>query len=380
MSDSAVALSDPRVFPTLAAASPEAAAIYAAAEASLGAGTAAEAAPHDRVIEPVLARHLDRDGTTLASLCAGAPSVPVARHVWRLLERLARETAGDAVSPVVFAIPVVVIAGREAGNADDRLSGVVDPQVLHAILDEHRALGGNRTFALANALVGTETIDIERMPQIRAWQRLAEPPIGAPMIEPLPIAIGSGREAVSLRFLIGSAIAGAGNDFLAELSVGAWGMPLTKALGRMLARPRVSVLALPRAPQRPLAAVQHGRAAHREVSAQIFVSNALRRIRVEAGEPCAVVSAHRAADASGGAELRVSLSAPFGPVAAEGFRCPLHALDRAADVVAMLVALLRDCRVLDVRVVSGVHPDRDDATGVRLFFKPDTIPDAAVVH
>ena len=43
----------------------------------------------------------------------------------------------------------------------------------------------------------------------------------------------------------------------------------------------------------------------------------------------------------------------------------------------MLLELLRDCRVVDVRVVPGVHADRDAATGVRLMFKPDTLPPEA---
>ena len=51
----------------------------------------------------------------------------------------------------------------------------------------------------------------------------------------------------------------------------------------------------------------------------------------------AVISAHRAPDAPGGGELRLSLSSPFEPKAAEGFRCPLFPLERAGDVVTMLV-------------------------------------------
>ena len=37
----------------------------------------------------------------------------------------------------------------------------------------------------------------------------------------------------------------------------------------------------------------------------------------------------------------------------------------------MLLDLLRDCRVTDVRILSGVHPDCDPQTGVMLLFKPD---------
>ncbi len=120
-----------------------------------------------------------------------------------------------------------------------------------------------------------------------------------------------------------------------------------------------------------------GRAAQREVAAQIFASNAIRKFRATVGEPTAVISAHRAPDAPGGGELRLSLSSPFEPRDAEGFRCPLYPLDRAGDVVTMLVDLLRDCRVTDIRTLAGVHADLVDGTGAPLLFKPDSIPAAA---
>jgi hypothetical protein len=100
----------------------------------------------------------------------------------------------------------------------------------------------------------------------------------------------------------------------------------------------------------------------------------LRELRASFGEPVAVLSAHRCADAPGGGELRLSLSSPLSPRDAQGFRCPLQPGERVGDAAAMLLDLLRDCRVDDVRVVSGVHADRDAVTGVRLLFKPDTMP------
>ena len=133
------------------------------------------------------------------------------------------------------------------------------------------------------------------------------------------------------------------------------------------------MLALPSAPARPLPAVAHGRSAQREVSAQLFASNAIRKFRGAVGEPTAILSAHRSPDAPGGGELRLSLSSPFDPRAAEGFRCPLYPLDRTVDVASMLVDLLRDCRVTDIRVLPGVHADRAAQTGMPLLFKPDMI-------
>ncbi|MGC1817325.1 MAG: hypothetical protein WA900_06680, partial [Casimicrobiaceae bacterium] len=117
------------------------------------------------------------------------------------------------------------------------------------------------------------------------------------------------------------------------------------------------------------AALRIGRTAQREIGAQVFASNAIRKLRASVGEPTAVISAHRAADAPGGGELRVSLSSPFEPRDAEGFRCPLHPYEAVRDVAGMLVSLLDDCRVSDIRVQPGVHPDVDATTGLRLLFK-----------
>ncbi len=174
-----------------------------------------------------------------------------------------------------------------------------------------------------------------------------------------------------LRFLMGSALMAADADLAAASDVTGWAMPLAQELARELAVPGLTVLALPRPPALPPAALQHGRTAQREVGAQLFASNAIRKLRASVGEPAAVISAHRAATAPGGGELRLSLSSPFDLRQAEGFRCPLFPTDRAGDVAAMLVELLRDCRVGDVRIMPGVHPDRDQQTGLTLLFKAD---------
>jgi hypothetical protein len=142
----------------------------------------------------------------------------------------------------------------------------------------------------------------------------------------------------------------------------------------------VSLLALPRDPQRLVGAVQSGRAAQREVSAQLFASNAIRALRRAFGEPTAIISAHRAADAPGRGELRLSISSPFAPKEAEGFRCPLYPYETVQEVGSMLVALVRDCRVTDVRVIPGVHDDIDPLTQGPLFFKNDGAPPSASTH
>jgi hypothetical protein len=137
----------------------------------------------------------------------------------------------------------------------------------------------------------------------------------------------------------------------------------------MLAVPDVSVLALPRAPMPLVTAAWQGALAQREVGAQLFASNSIRAIRAHVGEPSAVISVHRNDADQRAGEVRLSLSSPFDPRSAEGFRCALLPLDRVDDVVAMLESLLADCRVTDVQRKPGIHPDRDALTGQPLLFK-----------
>ncbi len=381
-------IEDPRSFESARSAPAPIRDLYALAEASLAADTGQRADAVERELSALLAAQLATDPAALAAAVAAAPSVAVARYLWRALDAAWRETqvsAGAGLAVTLFAMPLVIVAGLDRTQGDGALPGTLaQPAKLAAILADFGALTGNRTAAFADALVAADAIDIAQLAKIRAsgWLPDAVAPgstLPHRILAPAPIAFHAAREAVHLRFLVGTAIAKPGIDLLADVRVGTWGAPFTRELARQLGTAEVSVLALPRAPQRPLPAVAQGRVAQREVSAQIFASNAIRRFRSTVGEPAAVISAHRAQDTAGGGELRLSLSSAFEPRAAEGFRCPLYPLDRVGDVAAMLVDLMRDCRVTDIRVLAGVHADRVAGTGMPLLFKPETIPDATAV-
>lgn len=412
--------------------------VHAWASESLAAGTGAQAqaldariaealaaffAPHDRVAAPAradraredpatdeaLARHagddasaLRADGDCLARLFTSAPSADTYRHLWRILARSERDGKLGGASVVrLFAIPVVVVAALEPGATKAReLPGVAaDVAALTALLVEHGALAGNRTVALSPALVDATAVDLARLPSLLATAAL-EAPAGAaassaahsvsrlsaqPDLVPAPIAVTGPMESVHLRFLVGTALAAPGADLFGRGEAGRWAMPFAQRLGAALAAPGVVVLPMPRAPQPLVEALWHGRMAQREVSAQLFASNALRDLRARVGEPVAVISVHRGSAGDAPAEVRLSISSPLEPRDAQGLRCPLWPLDRPDDVVAMLATLLADCRVSDVRRMSGVHPDRDPVTGGPLLFKAETAragptSDAAACH
>jgi hypothetical protein len=353
------------------------------AEASLAASSSARADAIDSTLTAALAERLESgDAPLLAELIAAAPSVAVARQLWRRLidawRAASRSDAADGIAATLFAMPVVVIVGSqpsEAAPQTPRVTGVLpDTARLAEILREHGALARNDSFGLANVLVEADAVDLPRWSELLAWQRLAgkgeSPERDLP---PTPVEVQPGQQSVHLRFMIGTALAAPEVDVLAVADRNMWAMPLAQELARQLAVPGASVLALPRVPQSPPAALQQGRVAQREIGVQLFTSNAIRKLRSATGEPAAVISAHRSVAAPGGGELRLSLSSPFDPRQAEGFRCPLFPTDRVGDVVTMLVDLLRDCRIADVRLLPGVHPDRDPQTGMTLLFKSDAL-------
>jgi hypothetical protein len=383
-----IEIADPRAY--CAPTGPARETLIALAEASLAAPTSSRADEIDAALVGALAAHLRVDDASgLADIFSAAPSAAVARHLWRRLIdawRAASAPQGDQLAAMLFALPVVIVAAATsdaAAAAAGALPGVLDDvERVTALLREHHALGGKLSFALAAPLVAADAIDIARLPTLLAWQQLS--PSGgsaAREVHPAPMMIRPTQESVHLRFLIGSTIAASADSF-ADQRGGEWIMPLAQELSRQLAVTGLSVLALPRPPQVPLLALQHGRSAQREVGAQLFASNAIRRFRARVGEPSAVISAHRCAAALGGGELRLSLSSPFDTQQAEGFRCPLFPPDRAADVATMLLELLHDCRVTDVRVVAGAQPDKDSNTGLPLLFRADAMPEGekAVSH
>jgi hypothetical protein len=374
---------DPRTFPDARDAPADDAALYALAARSLAAETGQASDAIAAQMQALLSSRLADNGASLARLLAGSPSVDVSRVLWRQLDQAwtdATRGLSGGVALTLFAVPLVIILRSGAGETV--VPGIVDDAPsLAAILRAHRALRGNETLALGSALVAADAIDVRRLPDMLAWHRMADEAAVAVCrdLPPAPLACAADHESVHLRFLVGTAVAAPGADLLGGEEVGKWGIPFTRELARQLARPGLDVLALPRAPMRPLAAVQHGRVVQREVTAQVFASNAIRQLRSGVGEPIAVISSHRCPDAPGGGEVRLSLSSPFEPKAAQGLRCPLVALDRVGDVVAMLVGLLRDCRVTDIRVLAGVHPDWVEGTRVPLLYKPETIPSAVTV-
>jgi hypothetical protein len=169
-------------------------------------------------------------------------------------------------------------------------------------------------------------------------------------------------EHAHLRFLVGAGVAPAqAVSFVESASrIGAWGMPVTRALAQQLAQDGLSLLPLPRPPKSLVTAAASGHFALEETRLNLFMSRVLRQLRASAGEPVAVLSVHA------GGEVRLGLSSIFDSAVLHGFRWRLGLFDDLDEVVDVLLTLLRDCRIPDVRIVPGLQP-ACDAQGTAHF-------------
>jgi hypothetical protein len=378
-------LPDPRLWPRAADATAAAAALYARVDACLSERETRAAEAHDAAIDAALSDVVSaNDGDALAALLDGAPSAAIHRHLRRRLGEVERASLrGATLAVALFALPTVIVAARERDGDALTLAGTLSsPQAIADLLRDHDALGGNVQFALSGSLAGADALDLRVLPALIAHGRAAleDGAIEPLALSPQPVRVEGTQEGVHLRFVVGSALCGPQAELLGADESGKWSLQVARAISRDLAHPGVTVLALPRPPQRLVPALAAGRAAQRDIALQLFVGNALRRMRARVGEPIAVLSAHRAADAPGGGELRLALSSPFAPRDAEGFRYRLQRYERVPDAVTGITALLRDCRVADVRSVAEVLPDRDAASGVLRFGRPDDAAPPGPAH
>jgi hypothetical protein len=311
---------------------------------------------------------------------ARAPSLAVLRMLVRVLASAhvdaGRARAGETALPTtVFAMPIVIVA---ANGSPIQIPGAL-PNVGEFIelMKTNGALRGNQTFTMSNALASSNAFTLEKLPNTLAWWQLENQSSIA--VEKTSMQLPANQESVFLRFLIGTALAGPGVDLLTEKDTGKWGMPFTQAFAKQLGGGSMSLLAMPRPPRTPLSALYQGRVAQREVSLQLFATNAIRKFRSSVGEPEAVVSAHRTVGtmarggAQGGGEVRLSLSNAFDEKGAEGFRAELFPTDRAQDIVTMMQDLLRECNVENVTVLGDVFPDHDPESNLPWFFRADAL-------
>ena len=366
-------LPDPRAFPLYDGAQPNP--LIDLALASLAAELGVIQEKRDTELrQRLVSLLLSGDVGEIAEAFVHAPSHSVLRHITRSLASAhvdAGRARGDLALPsTVFAIPVVIVAANSGSvNIPGALPNIDE---IAALMKANGALRGNENFVLSNALAPASAWSLEKLPASLVWWSPASDASIA--IEKASLPVPANQESVFLRFLVGTALAGPSVDLLTANDTGKWGMPFTQAVAKQLGGGSLSLLAMPRPPRSPLAALMQGRAAQRDVSLQLFATNAIRKFRSSVGEPEAVISAHRTAE---GGEVRLSLSNAFDEKGAEGFRAELHATDRAQDVALLMSDLLRECNVASVTVLADVFPDIDSESKLPMLFRADALEGAA---
>ena len=329
---------------------------------------AADAAPLAAAMRVLLEQRADEEIRRTLSL---APTREAYGRLWEALCAASAGAAapGDAVIASVFAMPLVIVSGARHSAW---LPGILsDVGALMDVLQRHGALGASRNVGFGNALCSLETLMQLPPSTIHGWSAPSSAAERASAIVPEPIPVRAGEE-VHLRFLLGAAITPAAAPTVAETAahIGAWGMPFTRALAAQIGVAGVELLTLPRPPCGVLKAGHAGRSAQLEVALNLFMSNAIKRLRAAAGEPALVISAHEAG--ASGAELRVSLSAALDDTLLEGYRWPLHPLDDPNEIARNVRQLAADCRLTDVRLVEAVLPE--GGNGSPLFVRATDVP------
>lgn len=298
---------------------------------------------------------------TISGALRSSPSHAVYHHLWECVCAAVDSPRGGA-EPIIarwFAIPLVLVAG-----ARERLTipGIVpDIEAVTALLERHGAVGATRNFGLSNVLNSAEALERVTPGRVYRWAHDFTASGMPREFSAEAIEVAPGREQVHLRFLIGAGIAPqAAPSFLeTAANIGAWGMPLTRALAQQLAQPGLYLLPVPRPPAAILKAAHLGRYARLELAYNLFVSNTVRRFRSAVGDPTVIISSHRSA--AGGPEIRISLSSALDDTLLDGFRWPLYPLDGFDQIVAGITGLLHECRINDVRIVSQAAPENSEA-------------------
>jgi hypothetical protein len=277
---------------------------------------------------------------------------------------------GETVIARLFALPLVIVAGaRQATTIPDALP---DMAAVTALFEQHGVLGAGRNFGLGNALVAMETLVCLPPSLMRAWATQLRTGAAPLELAGSAIAVAPGREQVHLRFLVGASVTPAHVPSAIETGghIGAWGMALTKLLAQQLAQPALTILPISRPPAPLYLAADAGRAAQTELAFSLFLSNAVREMRMAVGDPSVVLSAHRReADA---AEIRISLSSPFDDSLLEGFQWPLYPADEVDKILNNIQYLLNECRLPDVRLMATLCGDLN-ARGGRFFSARDVV-------
>ncbi len=290
------------------------------------------------------------DDAQIEQALAEATSQPVRQTLARSLVAVLEAPDEAAMQMRVFAMPLLIVTG---GRERMVVPGILpDVGELQKLLEQHGALGQSKNYGLGDTLTSAETLAaIKPSTLYRLTRGLGPEGFRLPAVAPQDLEVGSGKERVHLRFLVGAAITPASLPGFAETAgtIGAWGLPLTRALAGQLGHEGLSLLPVPRPPINLLRALETGRFALREMELQLLLSNALRQFRARVGDPDATVACY--SDCS----VRIFLSSPFDASLACEYRWPLYPEDDLRAVANSIFGLLAECRLETIQIAATVR-------------------------
>lgn len=278
-------------------------------------------------------------------------SAQAARAMWQAIDAaITAASRNGTINLQLFAIPVLIVVGAQHAR---RIPGVLtDPGAIRTLFEKSGVLGHCRNFGISNALAALDSVEAVswakqyRLVKAQDWEGFAG--IDLP---PADIDVTVSRETVHLRFICGAALTPASAPAFAESAgdIGRWGMQLTKEMGRQLATPDVSLLAIPRAPRSVIRASKEGWFAARELGLQLFLSNALRQARLRFGEPDVIVSA------GSDETIRIRLTSQFDELFDQTYGWPLASWDDLDEIMASITGLFEEVRLERIQVVPNVE-------------------------
>lgn len=272
------------------------------------------------------------------------PSAASYRTFWSLIADATWKHPQARLYP--FVLPVVIVAGSPQPLTIPGL--LADVARLRDIWSAAGVFAADSELWLSNHLISAAALHDIRPTQAFAWS-LTDAPVheGWPQL-PGPAPLKDVRdEGAWLRFVPGLLRSAAVPAWPRGAS--GWGREVSTWMSGLLGATGATTLALPRAPQPLLAALEDGRQAQQDIAGQLYLGNALRQFREQGRQPTAVIAVHD------NHELRVCLD--DGDLQLVWSRA-LEALDDLAAIEQELCLFLQECRVEAVHVVKDVQPDQ----------------------
>lgn len=250
-----------------------------------------------------------------------------------------------------FAVPVVIVAASARplsipGQLAD-VSALRDIWARHGLFDDLEEGGGQGELWLSNRLINAAGMQSVRPTMAWQWSCLEQAAHeGWPQLPPAADLQGVSTEAAYLRFI--PAIYKGSQPPQWPRNASGWGRDVSQWLSGLLGASGATVLALPRAPQPLLSALEDGRRAQQDIAGQLFLGNAIRQFREQGRQPAAIIAMHA------NHELRVCLD---DGEQQQLYTRPVEALDDIAALEQELCAFLHECQLPAVHVIATLQAD-----------------------